>query len=248
MTASWHDNLKPLDKLTEFADDLKPLVDEADQPDLDDVTQDRYRGLDADTSYLRTPRKRSYIDLTHVAHAKDHITRLPEEGETVHAVISGRYPLWALVPAVVELAGGAAIEDLHLITLSYGKDNAADLVEMLDAGTIRRVWLMVSHYFAHANPHLYDPLAHELGKRGHHVLALRTHAKIILIKLTDGRTYVVESSANLRSCKNIEQLTFTRDRGLYDFHREWVGGLFASAAEIDRNEQTDTNGAEDGSR
>jgi hypothetical protein len=210
--------------------DLQPLIE--GEQDLDDPTQDKYQGLEADTSRRFQPRVRTFIDLQQVKAAKDHITRLPEVGETQHAIISGRYPLFAMVPAVCELAG-CDIDELWLVTLSYGRDNAADLLEMLDDGRIKKTWLMVSHYFAAANAHLYDPLAAALIERGQRVLALRTHAKIILFRLADGRRYVVESSANLRSCKNIEQWAFTRDDDLFQFHRDWIAGLFEEAAKKD---------------
>ena len=54
-----------------------------------------------------------------------------------------------------------------------------------------------------------------------------THAKILLIELTDGRSYVVESSANLRSCSSIEQIVMTHDRPLFDFHHQWLDELLA---------------------
>ena len=38
----------------------------------------------------------------------------------------------------------------------------------------------------------------------------------------DGRCIVNESSANLRSCRNIEQFTMTHDRDLLEFHRQWM--------------------------
>ena len=148
-------------------------------------------------------------------------------------VVSGRYPLFAIIPAVIDLSG-ATIDDLHLVTLSYSKDNAADLLDLLDTGKIHRVSLMVSHYFAKANAHLYDPLETELEERHQRCIALRTHAKLILMRLSDGRKFTVHSSANLRSCKNIEQACFENDAALYDFHACWIEGLFSSAAEKDK--------------
>lgn len=49
-----------------------------------------------------------------------------------------------------------------------------------------------------------------------------THAKILLMELTDGRGFTVESSANLRSCSSIEQITMTHDAELLAFHRQWI--------------------------
>ena len=55
------------------------------------------------------------------------------------------------------------------------------------------------------------PGRHELTTRGPRVVAMLTHAKVVLIETTDGRDFVVESSANLRSCSSIEQITVTHD-------------------------------------
>lgn len=46
-----------------------------------------------------------------------------------------------------------------------------------------------------------------------------------MMRLTDGRTITIESSANLRSCKNMEQMTLYGDPGLYSFHTGWIEGL-----------------------
>jgi hypothetical protein len=71
-------------------------------------------------------------------------------------------------------------------------------------------------------------MTHELTTRRHRVVAMLTHAKVLLIELTNGRSYAVESSANLRSCSSIEQITMTADRGLFDFHRAWLDELLRS--------------------
>jgi len=51
------------------------------------------------------------------------------------------------------------------------------------------------------------------------------HAKLLLMQLVDGRAYVVESSANLRSCSSIEQIVMIHDNALFDFHRQWVNEI-----------------------
>jgi hypothetical protein len=234
----WWDDLPDYntDDLTEFdTSELRPLHGFDDGPDLDDQRQDKVKGLDTDIAF-RSYRRNTYLDCLAIKHARDHIHRLPEPGEAIHMVVSGRYPLFAIIPAVLDLATPATIAELHLVTLSYSKDNAADLLAMIDAKQIDRTWLLVSHYFAHANPHLFEPLATALLERGDHVVAMRTHAKIILILLSDGTKYVIHASANLRSCKNIEQCCFECDGQLYDFHHQWVAGLFDKAAELKVNE------------
>ena len=49
----------------------------------------------------------------------------------------------------------------------------------------------------------------------------RNHTKLILAEIA-GRCYVVESSANLRSCQNIEQFTLTQSHELFAFHAGWI--------------------------
>jgi hypothetical protein len=82
---------------------------------------------------------------------------------------------------------------------------------------------LVSYYFKSTSRDSYDALVPELLKRGHRVLAMRTHAKICLLRMAShGTRYVIEASANLRSCKNIEQFTLTRCPRLYRFHQTWL--------------------------
>ena len=76
---------------------------------------------------------------------------------------------------------------------------------------------------------IYDALAESLTARGHRIAAIRCHAKILAMELTDGRCLVVESSANLRSCRNIEQFTMTHDADLLLFHREWMREVLSGA-------------------
>jgi hypothetical protein len=69
---------------------------------------------------------------------------------------------------------------------------------------------------------IYANLHQELTRRGHRCAAIRSHAKIMLFELTDGRCLTWESSANLRSCRNVEQAVFTNDKDLLRFHRNWM--------------------------
>jgi len=156
-----------------------------------------------------------------------HIGRIPGPREAFHLVCNGRYALWDMVPAVLSLAGGAVIEDLYLATLGFSKFNVVEIVEMLDAGTIKRLSLLCSHYFKGTSGGIYELAANELYKRSNaRFLSIRTHAKLVCLKLTDGRTLTIEASANLRSCKNIEQMTIFGHPNLYEFHTGWINDLF----------------------
>jgi hypothetical protein len=205
-----------IEGLSEF-DDV-PSFDGPDNPEVDVSAQ-----LSGDKSFIHRPSRRLFIDYRANPDTLRHLERLPRERETLHGVICGKYALWELVPALIERTR-RKIADLHIATLSYGKSNAEDLLGLLDGGQVKRVSLLVSYYFKAQNRHLYDSLVPPLRERGHRVLAMRTHAKILLVKMAGGGSYVVEASANLRSCKNVEQFCLTRDRQLYRFHRDWLEG------------------------
>jgi len=158
------------------------------------------------------------------------IGKLPGPTESLHLVISGRFALWHVVPAIRQLAG-QTIDELRIATLGFSRDNIDALCAMLDAGEIGRVWLLCSHYFKGTSTdtftHAQDQLARRPGRAW--FASLRTHAKLLLLKLADGRTFTIESSANLRSCKNIEQMTLVGSRPVYAFHAGWIDELFAGS-------------------
>lgn len=76
----------------------------------------------------------------------------------------------------------------------------------------------------------WDQLHQQLTARKQPVVAVRSHAKVLLFAMSDGAHYVIESSANLRSCRNVEQFALTRDAGLLQFHRAWMRELIAQAS------------------
>ena len=166
--------------------------------------------------------RRKFQRLRQAKLARQHLRQLPEPGEAVHLVVRGDYSFWSLVPAVLEICKPARIQELLIATLSFSDDNARDLVALLDAGQIGRVGMVVSCYFRDLSPHLFDPLAAELHKRGHHIAGVRNHSKVTLMALSDGRRITMEGSANLRSCRNIEQFCISIDPELHAFHARWI--------------------------
>ena len=105
-----------------------------------------------------------------------------------------------VIPATLHLAAPATIRYLAIVTLSFSQPNMVDLLAMLDSGQIASLDFLYSVYFRSNNREACEGLTSELGRRGHRVYAGLIHAKILLIETTDGRHFVVEASANLRSC------------------------------------------------
>ena len=126
----------------------------------------------------------------------------------------------------MQLGAPAKIGRLTLATLGFSRANLEELLAALDAGDIGKVDFLFSVYFKSNEREICERLAHELTARGQRVVAMLSHAKILLIELTDGRAFTVESSANLRSCSSIEQITMIHDGALLAFHRQWIDELF----------------------
>ena len=200
--------------------------------------QDARRELRGDRAYRRTLTKRTMVDARQTANAVAHIGRLPAPGETIHLVCAGGYSLYHHIEAVLQIAAPVTIRYLGIATLGFSRENLERLIALLDAGTIGRLDFLYSVYFRSNEREICERLAHELTTRGQRVLSMRTHCKLLLIELGDGRdAYTIESSANLRSCKNLEQSTFTNHVGLLQFHRRWLDELFQGGSNEPQNDR-----------
>jgi hypothetical protein len=231
---NWLDDLA---SQAEWGGELHQPYDDTPTFDETDTEVNTTLRLIGDRSLVRTPTRRLFHDYRTNPEAYAHLDHLPGRGESLHGVISGKYALFELVPALIERKG--KIADLIVATLSFSKANAADLLGLLDDGHVERFSLLISYYFKSTSRPIYDLLVPQLRERGHRVLAMRTHAKIMLARMASGDRYVVETSANLRSSVNIEQFVMTNDPQLYDFHHQWIDNELLHGTEL--GEETKTN-------
>ena len=148
--------------------------------------------------------------------------RLPAEGEAIHAITGRRWSAATLPAVLLELAGGAVIARLTIATLSFGRPVIRELLDLFDAGKVRRLELLASAFFRRHNEDLFAAAVEAFEKRGQRLAAARTHAKVMCVRLSDGRRLIAEGSANLRGCSDREQLMLTADAGLYRWHVRWI--------------------------
>lgn len=178
--------------------------------------------IDAEQRHTSRVRRRRITDAQRLTNARAFMQPLPKPDEAVHMLLAGNFNAWDFVPAVVQLVQPARVDRLVIATLSYNQANADGLFALLDNGQIGAVEFLCSDYFARSSGAEYEYLEQGLQHRGQSVAAARSHAKIIGFELSDGRRYVIESSANLRSCNNVEQATMFAAPHLYEFHRTWI--------------------------
>jgi len=182
--------------------------------------------LKVDRKTIVRQQRRTTRNALQAAHARELIERLPEQDEVVHLVVGGKFSLYDIIPAALELAAPVTLEQLHVATLGFSKDNVLNLSRLIDAKQVGRLTLLCSHYFAGTSPDIHALARVQLAEdRGQTFLSIRTHCKLLALLFTNGRTLTVESSANLRSCKNIEQMSLIGSAELYRFHTGWIDDL-----------------------
>ena len=191
-------------------------------PGLESFAPQRIDRIKDDLLHRRRAARRLLIDARREKNALEHILTLPDAGESLHFIIDGRFEPCDLIPATRRLAHPARIKRLEITTLGFNADNIACLTAGMDQGKIENVLLVCSHYFQKADASLFALMQQEITKRGGKVYGLRTHTKLILMEMTDGRHFTIEGSGNLRACRSIEQFVFTNDRDLLLFHRHWL--------------------------
>jgi len=175
------------------------------------------RVYDAQNARRRAAR-RALVKPEHAGELVRQIADL-EEGDRLHAVLPGNF---VFAEILTQLAERMKPESVTLATLSLSKQNVDALAAALDAGHIGRINFLISEYFAATNKAIMQHMEQAAQNRRWRIGTKRTHAKIATL---DTNHLVIETSANLRSSQNVEQLSVFRDRALHDFHAGWIAEL-----------------------
>jgi hypothetical protein len=176
------------------------------------------------------------FDARKVKKAVDCIRVLPRPREYFHFVVGQEFAGFDLLPAILELEdavqvgpvgaeGGASggFEQLYLTTLGFNRDNIAQLQMLVDNGKITpaKTKILCADFFRRADTALFAEGKIQAEAAGYGWRSFRNHTKLILGEI-NGKYFVVESSANLRSCHNIEQFVMTQSEQLFNFHATWL--------------------------
>ena len=147
------------------------------------------------------------------------------EGEMLHAITAGDFVFGDFILRLIARDGPP--RSMTTATLSLSLKNIKGLVAVLTE-TPFPFHLVLSHYFQSTNKEIFRAIEELLIPIPDFRLNIgRCHAKITLLDFPD-RAVVIESSANLRSSGNIEQIFAKQSRELYDFHFAWIAEFAAS--------------------
>ena len=155
-----------------------------------------------------------------IAKAVDLLAPLPERDHVLHCLLGDDFNAWEVVPAIIALQGIPAAR-LMIATLSFNKLAINNLAELVKSGFINSCDLICSHYFQATDKATYRAGRKALEEVGARISYTRSHAKILALDFGDD-CFVVEGSANLRSCYNVEQITLTNSPALFKFHANWI--------------------------
>jgi hypothetical protein len=154
--------------------------------------------------------------------AADVIPHLPRPGESVHCLMTGLFDFMLVLTVLIQ-SRPAKCETLRLTTLAFSRRNVQELCRLIDSRFVERLTLLASDFMARSNAAVYQGALEELAQaRGQTVASARCHAKVACLAFADGSRLVFEGSANLRTNKNVEQLTCIHDAGLHDWHAHWI--------------------------
>jgi hypothetical protein len=151
----------------------------------------------------------------------DILARLPQPGESLHALMTGLYDFLTLVGHVLTHRP-APCAQLRIATLAFSSRNTHEIVQLVDGGAVKSVSLLCSDFFAKHNKAEFAEAVREFRDRGQAIAAPRCHAKVTCLHFADGAKLVFEGSANLRSNGNIEQFALFNDPALHDWHAAWI--------------------------
>jgi hypothetical protein len=151
---------------------------------------------------------------------------LPAPGEAVHLLMTGRYDLTAILAVILQRQGPC--ERLRIATLSFNARNVAELAGWLDGKQVGALTLLASVFHRDNCRPDWQAAVNELRQaRGVRLAAARNHAKVVTMEWASGACLTLETSANLRTNSNQEQLTLINDRPLCDWHGAWIDALVA---------------------
>jgi hypothetical protein len=142
---------------------------------------------------------------------------LIEEDSRYYCFIDGSFIMGDFIEAYLTTHKKRA--KITLSTLSLSLENVDSFANLIKAGYIAELNIIISDYFySHERNNIIRYMYEVLDIKDSFQLAVcRTHTKITLIEFDDKKV-VISGSANLRSSDNLEQITIEENKELFDFN------------------------------
>jgi hypothetical protein len=214
----------------------KKQIDPTDQPSLDWVDQTRMPAvvstdplendrMPAAGKHARHEARLAMRMILKKEKAEESLADgLPKPGESHHIISNALYDFWNVIAEGVRKLGG--VDEFYGSTWTMNRQNVLDLMELIDAGKIKRCRMLTGTYFKRRESAVYAQLITGLAQRGQKYVAFNNHTKIALMHAQSGRDWIVfEGSANWTANPRLENFVITNDRGLFKFHQAWMDDM-----------------------
>ena len=139
-------------------------------------------------AFMARVHKRRFASLQAAAEA---LAVLPDEGQSLHGVMTGFFDLMHLLVVMLDRFGSPC-DAMRIATLSLSRRNVQEMVALFDAGSVKQMDLLTSDFFRKHDDDIFAELVTEFQARGQRVAAARSHCKVVTMALADGRRYVLE--------------------------------------------------------
>jgi hypothetical protein len=167
---------------------------------------------------------------------------LPQPGEALHLLMTGKYDLTAVLAVILRRHGPR--QRMRIATLSFNARNVAELAGWLDEKRVGALTLLCSVFHRENCRPDYLAAVNELRhQRGVRLAAARNHAKVITIEWPSS-CLSLEGSANLRTNSNQEQLTIVNSPTVVQWHGLWIDAMVSRHEREDADDATGTRPAE----
>ena len=142
-------------------------------------------------------------------------------GSRYDVLVNGTFIFGDFIEAFI-VKNNCYCQRLLITTLSMSQENIDSLHNLIVAGYIGKLDIIVSHYFwSNERNQLLPYMLYKLDIDNRFQLAVAaSHTKTAQIQTLGGKKIVMHGSANLRSSANIEQFTIEENAELYDFYEE----------------------------
>lgn len=148
------------------------------------------------------------------------------KGDHVDMIVSGNFIAGDFLEAYLA-ENGLMAQEMIISTLSMSRDNVDSLRNIQLSTLAGSMGLIISSYFfANERRAGIEDIIKQLGQDPRFFFAAAgIHTKITLIRTVCGMALTFGGSANLRSSRNIEQITIDNDEAIYQHHRAWMAEI-----------------------
>ncbi|RLJ20776.1 hypothetical protein DJ031_04505 [bacterium endosymbiont of Escarpia laminata] len=148
---------------------------------------------------------------------------LPKPGEQFRLVTRRTFNA---IQVLEYIANQEAITDLKIVIFSINFHAATKLMELIDAGKIKNVEILMSNLRnkAHREKEVIMKkmfMDHPRIK----IFFCSSHAKAFSCRTTQGNFYTLEGSGNMAYNSRVEQYVIDNDQGMYEFTCRWMADI-----------------------